>query len=484
MPEDKRRSGSSRSTSKKTPAKRTGSSKGSTAKKATSSKGSTAKKATTKRSTTGKAAAAKRSTASRKTSSAKKPASRGKATTGRDDLQPLDLEGTDFEDLLDASADLDTEDVDDLYDAEADDDGEDDELEEPEVETPRAAPGVIRWNPPEETSESGPPTAGLPPIPPVGPGDAPFHPMPSPEEDEEPVSTRDEALVAILGLLLAGSTLLPWYEVGSRQITGLGSGSFGPLVFVAGIGAAIIAGARLLGKRLRFPMERGLILEVLGYIAAGSVIIKRFLKPAPDVSTDGTNTFIALALAIALALLASRLSSGAPLMVRPGWRKEKGGQAGAGILASLVLVAVALAIVQPGKLSTGGSIQSPNYSSTPPKCSTSVEFPVPAVLKEVQYFNLEYNNEFAGGGTSACGGLAEASQTPKDIAQRFQRLLKQKGWNFDAASNRGGVTLIVLRSPRCGTISASRPGGASGTPMTQVQWNFTECTAVGGTPPN
>ncbi|MFP5224010.1 MAG: hypothetical protein ACLGH3_00385 [Actinomycetota bacterium] len=514
MPEDKRRSGSSRSTSKKTATKKTA------AKRSTTGKAAAAKRSTSsgaaKRPTTGKAgaakagssrsAAAKRSTArkkagskgsstTRKTSASKGSSTRGRSASNRDDLQPLDLEGTDFEGLLDPSADLDPDedDLDDQLDDEDLDDDDDDDLDDEDadgiadeiVPAPGGAPGVIRWNPPGDSDDDGAATGGLPPIPPVGPGEAPFEPLAHASDEDEPVRTRDEALVALLGVLLAGSTLLPWYSIGSRQITGLGSGSFGPVVFVAGIGAAIIAGARLLGKRLRFPLERGLVLEILGYLAAGSVILKRFIKPLPDIGVEGTNTVIALVLAIALAFLSSRLSSGAPLMIRPGWRREKGGQAGAGLLATLLLAAVALAIVQPGKLNTGANRQNPiQYSSTPPECSTSVDFPVPAVLKEVQYFRAEYQSEFAGPGTSACGGIAQASQTPKNIAQRFQKLLKDNGWNFEAPSNRGGVTLIVLRKPRCGTVSASRPGGGTGTPTTQVNWNFTVCAAQGGTPPN
>lgn len=402
--------------------------------------------------------------------------SRGKPPASRrqrpiDDLEPLDLEGSDFEELLEASHGP-------SEPARA-------EVEEIEPERP--------WGPGIE-----------PRLAPGIPKDVGFDPAPDTSIDESAVSMwgqpdaasideqaslevarpRDELLVAVLGFLLAGSTLLTWYADGAgfRKLTGLASGSFAAVVFACGIAAGVIAALRRMGKVVRFPYETGIVLEVLGYAAVGSVILKRIGPFRPDgMRAVNLGTLSALGLGILLALVASRLSANAPFVSHPGWLAQQGGHLGAMILVGTLAVAGGAAILKPGAGATSSTPQNSVETTTePPACATEVDFQVPGVLMETKYYTS------AAGQLVACSGSAASEASVKEVAKRWAQRLREAGWTIDPPQITAGVASIALKKPRCGSITVHRQlGTAPGQDgRAQAAWSFYDCTLLPSAPPN
>lgn len=404
-----------------------------------------------------------------KSSRAKKPA---------EELQPLDLEGTDFEGLLEASARPTARKTEPARPRAPKD----------SVDRARSAmqEAVDEAPIPSWSEQDAPPASTLGSIPAVTGGfDAPTFTSSAvdPAESlEDPARPRDELLAGLAGLVLAVSTLLPWYRLGARELTGLASGTFAALAFAVGLAAAGIVVLRRLGRPVRFPLEFGLVLEVLGYAGVGSVIVKRFLRPS-GYDVVNLNTFLALGSAAGLAFMASKLSAGAPFVIRPGWAKESGGKVGAGLLAGIVLVAGVLAVVKPGAPTTP-KIEELKTSSTAPACVEEANFPVLAVITDVTYrYGTIPGSEFTGEPYTICTGEGRSTELPPQLQKRFQTQLAAAKWKFETPKAISGIAMITLREPRCGFISMNKASGTSPGAKkapTLVSWNFGTCRSLGG----
>lgn len=413
----------------------------------------------------------------------------------RDELEPLDLEGTDFEELLEASVargrraapepEDDATDADDLDD----DDLEADEQDRfaalrPSTRTDEPAPRASkRGDEPGVRATSAAGFAATPssdpitplserfgagaasttgPVPPVTPWSELGTEDDFLSEDGKPF---DQLLAAGLGLALALATwMLPWYSNGVRDLSALAAGTLGVVTFIAGVGAFAIGLMLRSGVKVRFPLKAGVIIEGLAYLGIAAAILGRFGFLRPDnANIKSANSLVAVGIGIALVFVAARLTSGAPLMLQPGWMKAQGGRLGAMVLAGLVLLGGIVAAVKPGKPEAQAPISTIQYETEPVQCLKDVNFPnfesVTAVPGTGYY---EYEAGVAG---TFCGGQLESDIPIGRLEKSYLKALQKNGWTARVLPERAaqpGATVIELTAPSCGTVTLmnnARPGG-------------------------
>jgi len=475
-------------------------------------------RSSTSRSTSSRSTASGRSTAGRARGTgaskggAKRPPAPRKPAAKREELEPLDLEGTGFEELLDASAaprarrssaaDVADDDAEVLF--------EDEEVEDDEAPDPFAS---IRPSATARTDRAVSPTASASsfasgdaadPLVPLserfgagGTADAasPIAPWSGLDDDaslnDEEAKPLDEMLVAILGLALAGVTaVMPWYQTGFQKLSGLAAGKLGVLTFIGGFGAFVIAALRRAKVKLRFPLQTGVIIEGLAYLAVAGALLSRFgpFKPA-GASVINTGTLLAVGLGIVLAFLAARLTSGAPLMLQPGWMRGDGGRLGAVLLVLLILGAGALAIVKPGAPKaaspTGTGLE---YTQEAPACLKDPKFPI---LRKVVagpgagYYSYEIPSQ-TGDPVTYCGGNLVSDERIATLRQAYMKALGEAGWTAKVLSQgqpTKGLVEIQLSKPQCGAvrlIDTSKTPSAGG--KTTVAVSLLPCAIAGAEP--
>lgn len=429
-----------------------------------------------------------RSTSSR---SSKPAAGRRKPAAPKrkqEELEPLDLSGTDFEELLEAGAARDDEDLEDVDDLDEDELEEDDDTYSDLRASSRLKPVSQEQGDLAARFGSYQATSGDDPI------VAPWAPeqagvSPAPVGDDEDTSKRDEMVVGGFALLLIILTAaMPWYVVGPRQLTGLAAGGFAIIPLVAAVGALITVAMKLTGRTIRFPVERGMMLEVLGYLAVGGTVLARIIRPdgANLYGSFGYPTLIAMGAGIGLAWFASRLSHGAPLVLRPGWMKESGGRAGAALLASMVALGAVLWFLEPfDSTPQARSINdSLTYTKNPPSCFTENEFPLPPalVIDEKGFFKYDLGENPVVEG-DFCGVEFYSDLTVKKLRDKMRNQLKRNGWKFSLSGAAGGMPLIQLTKPACGTMSFFNQGNSEEVEYrTRGSVQIVPCQSVGGVP--
>lgn len=434
---------------------------------------------------------AKRPAAPRKPA-ARKPAPRKPAVRG-EELEPLDLEGTDFEELLDASAAprgrrMKPGDPEVTVAFEDDLEAELDEIPEEEAD-PFASirPRIAGREREQATTASNFTTTGAnDPITPLserfgGGGRVesamePIAPWSGIEDDvaldDEEAKPTDELLVAVLGLALAGVTaLLPWYETGFTKLSGLAAGKLGVLTFIGGFGAFLIVLLRRLKVTVRFPLQTGVIIEGLAYLAIAGALLSRFGPFLPDgASVINVGTLVPVGIGIALAFTAARLTSGAPLMVQPGWIRAQGGRLGAALLVLFIVGAGALAAVKPGAPKaaspTGAGIE---YFQTAPACLTDEKFPILGKVTPkpgTGYFSTP--DPTGGGQALLCGGTLQSEARIWTLKKNYVDALAAAGWTASVTPQQQaskGQATIGVTAPLCGSIhlldTAGNPEGAN-----------------------
>lgn len=471
-------------------------------------------RSSTSRSTSSRSAASGRSTTGRARGTgaskggAKRPPAPRKPAARREELEPLDLEGTGFEELLDASATprarrASTPEVADDDDVLFEQDEDDEEAAAPDPFAsirPGAAGRTDRAGAAASTSSF----ATAEPADPIMPlserfgagggpdASQPIAPWSGLEEDpsigEEEAKPLDELLVAILGLALAGVTaLMPWYQVGFQKLSGLAAGKLGVLTFIGGFGAFLIAVLRRAKVKLRFPLQTGVMIEALAYLAVAGAIISRFIQPSGG-SILNPGNFTAVGLGVTLAFVAARLTSGAPLMLQPGWMRGDGGRLGAVLLVLLILGAGALAVIKPGApkaaSTTGTGLE---YTQDAPACLKDPKFPI---LRKVVagpgagYYSYEIPSQ--SGPVTYCGGNLVSDERIATLRKAYMSALKAAGWDAKLVSQgqpTAGLVEIQLSKPQCGAV---RLIDTSGTPTsggkTTVAVSLLPCAVAGGEP--
>lgn len=303
------------------------------------------------------------------------------------------------------------------------------------------------------------------------PGDEPaipadIAPPPVYIHDERPVieDARGELLVGLAAALLAAATFLPWYRsFGEFDISGWASGTWGPAVFFLGLAGVVIVGARRFGVALAFPVSYSLLLEGIGWVSVLGLLAKRFWPPE-NFSVVGLSAnplemgfWVALFAAVAVAMLASRLSRNAPIVVLPGWFRSKAGKLGAGILALAIAGGAAFGVMNdPGEAlarargdRVGSSFdpgQTPEVEQGLPSCMKDLGFATPSGVTATQGF-------------SAANDVCTASFTSKTplakLASDMLAAMKSAGWKVQAVKDGTTETtrIFTVTEPRCGNVS-------------------------------
>lgn len=437
-----------------------------------------------------------------------------------EELEPLDFEGTAFADLLaaapaskrektarpselglvDDEEDLDDEDYEEEEDFEEEDEDEDGRDEAGALGAKRSAaysslrgtsrvitsPPALGSTQTESPAQSAAASA-TPPSPPL-----PIAPWGSLDgvEDDTPPKSLDELLVGVFGLLLAVIvSVLNWYAPtnGLKELTGLSAGGFAVIPFVAGVGALLIVVLRRVGMKIRFPVDQGLMLEVIGYAAVGGTIAARFFRPkgAALVGQWGSSTLLAVAAGIGIAWFASRMSQGAPLVVRPGWFSDKAGRLGAAVLVLLLLLGGGLAILKPGSSSPDVGFDGLKYSKEAPACLTDLDFPLPDALvvsdKGFYRYDLPVTPGIDG---DLCGAEFTSSLSLKKVHNKMVKLFGKAGWKFSITSGPDkGRTFIQFTKPSCGQFEMFDQGKTPGTKaITRGSFQVVPCTNFDQTP--
>lgn len=450
-------------------------------------------------------ASAARGTGGRGTT--KRPAA--KPATRREELEPLDLEGTDFEELLDASstprgarAAADAEDLDDGDDIEEELD--DTEEEDAPEARPRFGASSLGSTVPARTADtlgasgfgaSSTSTGGHDPITPLserfGAGGAadPVAPWAGLDDDTDALNESkplDDWLVAILGLALAlFSSIVPWYTSALGELSGIAAGRTGVLTFVAGVGAFVIALLRRSKVSVGFPLQQGVVIEALAYLGVAGAILARFAPFQPaSVSTSNVGTLGSVALGVALVFAASRLSSGAPLVLQPGWFAGRGGRLGAVLLVLFLVLAGGLVVLKPGAPSANQPTSpAQQFTTTPPPCLTDVNFPILAQVNPGQgYFTYDIPSQTDGEPVQYCGGNLESPKPVSELRVAYLRALDENGWTAKIskqAQPTKGLVEITLTKPSCGKINLTDTSGNGKGAKTQVTIVLGNCALFG-----
>jgi hypothetical protein len=149
--------------------------------------------------------------------------------------------------------------------------------------------------------------------------DAPASPAASPESrarlGPRPGSGAfawGERLASLSGLVLALSSFTDWYS-GSQgdgltlSVTGWHTGALGKLVFFIGLAVLALVALREAGIDLPASVPESLVLIVLGSLATIFVLIRLISIPDTFFGTAGRGIGLLIALAAALAMIASGL---------------------------------------------------------------------------------------------------------------------------------------------------------------------------------
>ncbi|MGH2727396.1 MAG: hypothetical protein ACRDKS_10555 [Actinomycetota bacterium] len=267
---------------------------------------------------------------------------------------------------------------------------------------------------------------------------------------------REDIPIAIVSLILAGSTFLPWYKgAGSLDISvsAWQSGTWGPIIFFLGLGSFLLVALRRAGVALTLPFDEALVHEAFGWVSLAGGVIKSRWRPGEGVlEIDRLGLFVGLAAAFALAFLAGRMAPHAAMVRRPKWYRSK-----AGSLGLLFIVALAAGAA------TFGSINETSLLGTPlpdgqyraivrgrlPDCAG--EFPLPAIVKPLQ-----------GVEAPSCLAHLQSDKPPDQVVAAIKTTLSEAGWTVTEGDTTAANTTLNVSEPRCATIGVVGGGPGQG----------------------
>ena len=302
----------------------------------------------------------------------------------------------------------------------------------------------------------------------------------APEAVEAAVVERPwlEVLVGVACLAVSALVFTNWYTAPGRHLSGWTSGRWGPVVFVVGLLGATIVALRRLKIPVTFPFEASVMLEGVGYVCAGSLIIKRFAVPV-GFSVGGftgmlsVTTYVTI---LGIVFPAAILSSSAPFVVRPNWFRERAGRLGAGLLAATVLAgaSMGLALSPPGPSNAANHVLKDTVKGTHP-CAK--DFPRPATVIPVQGTLV---NIPAG---AICTSVLRSSAPIANVVAAYLAAFREKGWAYEVASAREYPTAlgrnIRLTGPVCGAVSMTFSNTKKGSHELNVQTVTGACSIFG-----
>lgn len=269
--------------------------------------------------------------------------------------------------------------------------------------------------------------------------------------------------VAALGLFLAIAAFFPWYSQVGLQVSGWGSGTWGPLVFFLGLGVALLIGLRRAGVKVALPVEEPLLLEGAAWLAAFGVALKAVRPPTFALLKMGPawGTWLSLVAAVGLALLAGRMSPRAPLVWIPGWYRGTAGRAGVLVLGGVLAGSLGFGLANdstPGGATGGASSPITPIKGKLPKCAK--ELPVLKGLRPTVGY------ESSRGATGICVAQLTGRKSVRTFAKAYETALGRDGWKFSTTQNTKTIVLYQLTKPRCGSVLISKTPTVGGTNVT------------------
>lgn len=294
---------------------------------------------------------------------------------------------------------------------------------------------------------------------------------PPPDERPDVEDPATESWVGVAAAVLAGSVFLPWYRsIGGFDITGWASGTWGPIVFFLALAALAVVALRRAGVAVAFPISHALMLEGIGWISVLALLLKRFARPEGfNVVGVSANPFamgfwVALVAGVALALLASKLSKNAPIVLLPGWFRGRAGKVGAGVVALSLVAGVAFGMANDAgsalEAARRGTIDASVGGLTPqlqeglPECIGDAGFPVPRGITPVEGFGRDEP-------TQLCTAIFSGTAGVGTIQNAFTRSLDEASWEYsvlDATAANPNTRMLAITAPQCGTLQIVQAG--------------------------
>lgn len=401
-----------------------------------------------------------------RTPAGKRPASRA----GREPelLDPLDLDGLELEDDADDEGagsdgrllDLDEADI-------ADDDFDEDDDADDDDGAPALTSGPFVL---DETDEQSAPLLVR-----FDDREVPAYDAGDTIAVERP---REELLTGVAALVLAFSVFLPWFGPSALPITGWEGGLAGPIIFFFGLAVAAIVALRRFGVAVSLPVDHSAIFEGVGWLAVLGALASRLFGAEVNGNDYPASkwVYVPLLAGVAVAMLASRISSGSPFVLRPGWFDGMAGKLGAAILAVAVLGGAGFGLTGeavPGRATQQRANPVKQYQGKLPPCGTAAEFPVPTGVELQLSFQLPEDN---------CNITFTSKLTLSKLVASYKTALKGAGWKFTTTPSPKAMT-FMLTTPRCGTLSLNElgalPNGA--TPSTKGTPRITGFAVFGKT---
>ncbi|MCA1833891.1 MAG: hypothetical protein ABR548_02365 [Actinomycetota bacterium] len=276
--------------------------------------------------------------------------------------------------------------------------------------------------------------------------------------EEELARRPEDWLIVVAGAVLAASVFMPWYSASNGpskvSLSGWGSGTWASLILFLAAATIALVVLRRMRIRVALPFPESIVLEAFGWIGTLSGILKARLRPtiAPlglkfSVSAG---VWIAIGAALALALLAGRVSGKSPFVPVPGWWRGKAGKIGLALLAVVVVGSAAFGLTstyKPPKAGSGSSALPPSpgvVKGKIPDCAKG--FPIPSGIKP-----------FTGSGGATCVAIFQTTMKAPATVAAFKAALTKAGYKFTSQTAGQGSTSIRLTGPRCGSISIVAP---------------------------
>lgn len=282
---------------------------------------------------------------------------------------------------------------------------------------------------------------------------------------------RDELIAGVACAVLAITVFLPWYKrpFAGLSASGWSSGTWAPIVFFLALAGVAVVVLRLRKIPVSFPVDHALVLEGIGWLAVAGIVIKRFLPPRTPYGgySASIGLFIALFAAVGVALLGGRVSSAAPMMIRPGWFADRAGKTGTGILAVALIAGLIFGVTNStepaspsGSRVTQVTPRMKNFKGFPP-CGKEAGFPVPAGV------TASKGSLFDGQPPQpkVCLMYFTSSLSVKTVLGRFRAAFLKQGWKVNVAANQYAAGSLAITGPKwCGTTSFIKepppsPGG-------------------------
>lgn len=292
-------------------------------------------------------------------------------------------------------------------------------------------------------------------------------PLPPGAEDLEPATAVDrpgtELATGAACLALALATFLPWYGAPGQTVSGFSSGSWGPIIFFLGIAGALIVALRRFNVPVSFPVETGAVLEGIGWVSVVGLIFKRFFPPVWGPVKLGPSEpyfllingqMVALLCAVAIAMLAGRLTAGSPFMIRPGWMAGFAGKLGVAILGVAVLAGISFGFFnETGPVSPQDKVDVRTFKGAVPPCMRAVPLPTGLKISEgKEVIDKETKKR------TACSIMFSMDSSLSRSAERFETVLKRGNVPFRPPFRNANLKTqrtIVVTEP-CGMITLGK----------------------------